>query len=187
MQGSATLHDVEVFERYPAQARTRVDAAAFKEAMSKLAAGVVMVTTSVDGRPWGLTISACCSVAPEPPELLISLGRHTVSRGAIKRQQKFGVSVLSAAQQEIARFGAGVGAPKFIDDHCPPGDEDLTDAPMVKDCLCHFVCDLTRTYPQPTHDIFIGQVSKVVLGEADPPNEPLVYFDREFFELAQHL
>jgi flavin reductase (DIM6/NTAB) family NADH-FMN oxidoreductase RutF len=29
---------------------------AFREAMSLLAAAVVMVTTRIDGRPWGLTI-----------------------------------------------------------------------------------------------------------------------------------
>jgi flavin reductase ActVB len=184
VQGSATLHPLDVFERYPSQARTRVDAEAFKAAMCQLAAGVVMVTTAVDGRPWGLTISACCSLAPDPPELLISLGRHTMSRRAIRRHKRFGVSILSAEQLSIARQGAEAGAPKFIDEHCGPGESDLIDAPMVTGSLCHLVCEVTRVYPQPTHDIFIGQVSKVVLGDGDAAGGPLLYFGREFFSLA---
>lgn len=183
VQGAAALGD-DLFEPYPAQARTRVDAGAFKAAMGRLAAGVVMVTTSVDGRPWGLTISACCSVAPDPPELLISLGRHTVSRNAIRRRKRFGVSLLSAEQEGIARFGAGAGAPKFIDEHCGPSEADIADAPMVRGALCHLVCDVTRIYPQPTHDIFVGQVAAVVLGEPGAASEPLLYFERGFSTLA---
>ena len=34
--------------------------AAFRDAMGRLAAGVVIVTTTIDSRPWGLTVSACC-------------------------------------------------------------------------------------------------------------------------------
>jgi flavin reductase (DIM6/NTAB) family NADH-FMN oxidoreductase RutF len=49
---------------------------AFREAMSLLAAAVVMVTTRIDGRPWSLTISSCCSVSVAPPMILISLGHE---------------------------------------------------------------------------------------------------------------
>ena len=47
----------------------------FRAAMSRLAAGVVMVTCHVDDKPWGLTVSACCSVSMDPPLLPVSLGR----------------------------------------------------------------------------------------------------------------
>ncbi|MGH2970263.1 MAG: flavin reductase family protein, partial [Solirubrobacteraceae bacterium] len=61
------------------QVLTGGEAAAFKAAMRVLAGGVVMVTTRVDGRPWGLTISSCCSLSAEPPQLLVSLGSQTVT------------------------------------------------------------------------------------------------------------
>lgn len=35
----------------------------FRTAMSQLAAGVVMVTCHVGDKPWGLTVSACCSIS----------------------------------------------------------------------------------------------------------------------------
>ena len=66
----------------------------FREAMGRLAAGVVMVTCSVDGRPWGLTVTACCSVSIEPPLLLVSLGRESSTASAVRRTGSFGVSLL---------------------------------------------------------------------------------------------
>src|SRR6185436_935371 len=81
--------------------RARADDEAFKAAMRVLAAGVVMVTTWHDDRPWGLTISACCSVAVDPPEILISLRSTTVSCRSILRRDRFGVSILSGRQKGL--------------------------------------------------------------------------------------
>ena len=44
--------------------------------MRALAAGVVTLATRFGGEPWGLTISWCCSVSLEPPQLL---GRILIS------------------------------------------------------------------------------------------------------------
>jgi flavin reductase (DIM6/NTAB) family NADH-FMN oxidoreductase RutF len=56
----------------------------FRAAMSRLAAGVVMVTCHVDGKPWGLTVSACCSVSMDPLLLLVSLGSKTASARSVR-------------------------------------------------------------------------------------------------------
>ena len=65
----------------------------FRQAMRKLPGGVVMVTTRVGGRPWGLTISSCCSMTAEPPQILISLES---ARPAVSRcwRRCFGVGIL---------------------------------------------------------------------------------------------
>ncbi len=54
---------------------------AFRHAMRLLAGGVVVVTTRVDGRPWGLTVSACCSLTAAPPRVLVSLDARTAAPG----------------------------------------------------------------------------------------------------------
>jgi flavin reductase ActVB len=52
--------------------------AELKSAIGRLAGGVPLVTSWLDGRPWGLTMSAFCSVSIEPPRVLASLTTKTV-------------------------------------------------------------------------------------------------------------
>jgi flavin reductase (DIM6/NTAB) family NADH-FMN oxidoreductase RutF len=156
--------------------------AAFREAMSLLAATVVMVTTRVDGRPWGLTISACCSVSASPPMLLISLGQGTVSARAIGEEGVFGVSILGAHQEEAARTGAASGAPKFVERFCRPdelgaGGEATVRTPVLKGAVAHLDCVVERAVDVADHTVFFAEVRDVVLSPGVPP---LLYWGRMY-------
>ncbi len=84
--------------------------------MSHLASGVVLVTASIDGRPWGMTVSAACPICIEPPTMLVSLSSHTALARAVAETGRFGVNMLGEDALAVARFGAAVGQPKFLDD-----------------------------------------------------------------------
>ena len=60
-----------------------ISAADFREAMSSLASGVVIVTSWLGRRPWGTTVTAFASVSAEPPTILVSLRSDTTSARAI--------------------------------------------------------------------------------------------------------
>src|SRR5213595_4294500 len=87
----------------------------FTSAMSALASGVVLVTCRVDGRPWGMTVTAFASVSADPPTVLVSLGSDTRGARAIRAARRFGVSVLAEEQLAVARRGAKRRAAKFIE------------------------------------------------------------------------
>lgn len=161
---------------------------AFRSSMRSLAAGVVMVTTRVGGKPWGLTISSCCSVSLEPPQLLVSLSRHTASCASILVAGKFGVSVLDVAQKDLAVHGAAPRAPKFIADYC---DHDHPAAtllsPMILGALCHFDCRLVRAFDGGDHALLLGQVDRVVRSRAQADGGPLLYFNGSFHTLGASL
>jgi flavin reductase ActVB len=164
----------------------RPDDEAFRAAMRVLAAGVVMVTTRHEGRPWGLTISACCSLTLEPPQILISLRSTAVSCQEILEQRCFGVSILAARQKNLAELGAAVGVVKFVDDYCE-GDDQL-ESPMISGALYHLDCVIGDVYEVGDHTLIIGRVQQAVyksFGEGEA--EPLVYFDRAFWKLGQML
>lgn len=151
---------------------------AFREAMSRLASGVVMVTTRLDGEPWGMTISSCCSVSTNPPTVLVSLSRDTAAAHAIRDSSCYGVSLMSQRSIDAARFGAARGAPKWLSAYCA---EVETNSPVVASALAHLDIDVTDVVPVADHDVYIGRVVRVMLAG---PDEPLLYFARSYRALA---
>lgn len=154
---------------------------AFRGAMGQLATGVVMVTTLVDGRPWGLTMSACCSISMDPPMLMVAPARTTVTARSIADGGRFGVSVLGASLIEVAKFGAAPGAPKFVAEFCTDDvHHDMLSTPVVKGALAHVECELNESVAAGDHMVYIGRVRGVV---AEPCDTPLVYHDRGYHRL----
>ncbi|MEA2365180.1 MAG: 4-nitrophenol 2-monooxygenase / 4-nitrocatechol 4-monooxygenase, reductase component [Thermoleophilaceae bacterium] len=154
----------------------------FREAMSLLATGVVLVTTHVDGRPWGTTVSACCSVSMEPPLLLVSLARESASAQAITAEGRFGVCILGGHLLEVARFGSAPGQPKFIESFCKTDDSkgQQLKSPVIAGAPAHVDCRVERRIEAGDHILFLGEVEAVaVSGNIGP----LVYFARGFHTL----
>ena len=136
--------------------------------MSRLAAGVVMVTCHVDGQPWGLTVSACCSVSMEPPLILASLGANTVSAAAISERGTFGISVLGQQLVDVARFGASRGEPKFMQHLCAEEHPEC-DSPAVGGAVAHIDCLVEQRIIAGDHVLFIGRVCNTLLGDSRQP------------------
>lgn len=154
---------------------------AFRFAMGRLATGVVMVTTWVDEEPWGLTISACCSVSTAPPALLVSLGVHTTSARTAVEDGGFGVSILGERLVEAARFGSAPGQPKFVQRFCSapdgPADECYSTSPVVAGALAHLDCSVVRVVEHADHLLLIGDVRSVTVAANDTP---LLYYSRAY-------
>ncbi len=168
-------------DRTAPPADTERTTASFRDAMSRLACGVVMVTCDVSGRPWGLTVSACCSVSLDPPTLLVSVGAGTVSAGAIRETGRFGVSILSHDAHGAAVAGAATGVPKFVDEYCAAGTPERTArTPVIDGCIAHVDCELTQAVEVGDHVVLFGTVQAV--HDADPVLRaaPLLYYDRAF-------
>jgi flavin reductase ActVB len=156
--------------------------ASFRQAMRELAAGVVVVTTFVDSREWGITVSACCSVSLEPPLLLVSLASSSVATTAITNSGAFGVSLLREEHESVARYGARKGSPKFIAELCEPAPrQPESRTPAIRDALAHIDCQLAQAIIAGDHHILVGRVRAVCLSE--PGGAPLIYHSRRFRRL----
>lgn len=153
---------------------------AYCDAMRSMANSVVMVTTWLEGKPWGLTVSACCSVSAAPPLLLVSVGAHTITAQAIRESRRFGVNILSDEQVELAQFGARARAPKFCQEHCDGSSESLDRAPVIQRAVAHFCCRTEREIVAADHVIFIGAVESVSRSMSD---RPLLHYERKFHKL----
>ncbi|MCW3000396.1 MAG: flavin reductase protein [Solirubrobacterales bacterium] len=170
----------------PAKAipRARSVSDSFRETMRALASGVVLITTEVGGRPWGVTVTSCCSLSVDPPRLLVSLMRNTATCQSILAGGTFGVDLLGDAHKRVAQFGSARGAPKFLDTEPGISVRGGTLAPMVDGALSHVDCELEQVYDGDDHSIIVGRVVDVVLAHPHSSASPLLYFDGGFFHLG---
>jgi flavin reductase ActVB len=156
----------------------------FREAMSHLASGVVLVTASIDGRPWGMTVSAACPICIEPPTMLVSLESRTALAKAVAETGRFGVNILGERALEVARFGAAVGQPKFLDEGLGVQlGEQHPAGLMLAEALGHVDCDVVNVIEHGTHTIFLGRVRETGVREDVPA--PLVHYRRTFWKVGR--
>jgi flavin reductase ActVB len=156
----------------------------FRETMRALASGVVLITTEVDGRPWGVTVTSCCSVSLDPPRILVSLLRNTATCQAIEAGAVFGVDLLGDAHKRVAQFGAARGVAKFLDDPMVVAHATGTAAPMVEGALSHVDCELDDIFDGGDHAIILGRVIDVVAAHPNSSGSPLLYFDGGYHHLG---
>jgi flavin reductase (DIM6/NTAB) family NADH-FMN oxidoreductase RutF len=152
----------------------------FTDAMSTLASSVVLVTSWVDDRPWGLTATAFASVSTEPPTILVSLGSATRSALAITATRSFGVSILAEEHLAVARLGSAPGAAKFLETFVDPSDGSSA-SPVVAGALAHLDCELSDAVEVADHSIVFGRVRAV---QASGSGTPLLYHSRAYRTLG---
>jgi len=160
----------------PARAAKAVTGDAFRQALSRLAAGVSIVTTTDhDGHNLGLTATAVTSVSLDPPLVLVCIDNRSRTVEPLEIGAPFVVHFLAADQEELARRFAsripdkfdGV-AYKLTAYGCPR----LTGALASVECVPHAI------YPGGDHTIFIGRVVDVQIDEQG--SSPLTYFRNQF-------
>lgn len=150
---------------------------AFRDSMSMMASAVSLVTTHVDGRPWGMTITACCSVSASPPMILVSLASSTVSASAIRATGEYGLCLLGARAMDVAKFGSAPAVPKFLDTVSGFTVPGAGNTPCVRGSLAHLDCELADEVAAGDHSIFIGRVRDVCFPSS---GNALVYSSRQY-------
>jgi flavin reductase (DIM6/NTAB) family NADH-FMN oxidoreductase RutF len=89
----------------------------FRQAMGRFATGVTVVTTIHSDQPYGLTVSAFCSVSLDPPLVLVSLQKSSQTLACIDKNRCFAVNVLAGHQQPLAvRFASRDRRDKIFSD-----------------------------------------------------------------------
>src|SRR5438270_12054915 len=78
-----------------------IDDARFRLAMSHFASGVTVVTTSHDGKVFGMTVASFASLSLHPPLVLVCIDQSVTTHDAIVAAQHVRVSILSSAQTHV--------------------------------------------------------------------------------------
>lgn len=157
-----------------ADSDSSVDPFEFREAMSRLAAGVSIVACrDGDGEPRGMTATAVCSVSLRPPLVLASLSHATATHDSLSETGAFSLNFLGRGEENLARRFAGPATGKFDGVAWQPGA--ATGCPTFPNALAVCECLLDNVVRAGDHTLFIGRVISVRVNRA-VANDPLIYF-----------
>jgi flavin reductase (DIM6/NTAB) family NADH-FMN oxidoreductase RutF len=157
-----------------AAAGNRFDARDLRRALGQYATGVTVVTTTHDGRRYGMTANSFTSVSLNPPLVLWAAARSSPSLPAFEATDRFVVNVLASDQHHLSRQFATSGTDKF--DGVALADGDL---PVLEGTVAHFACRRTQRMDAGDHVVFLGEIEEY----AAPGGEPLV-FHSGFYRVA---
>ncbi|MYX47362.1 flavin reductase [Streptomyces sp. SID89] len=167
----------------------------FRAAMSRLAAGVVLVTaqeppldpddpTAPDGEDVGMTATAFVSVSLDPPLALVSLREGSRMDDLLAEQPVWAVSVLAESQRHIAgRFAMkGRISDRLLFEDIPYVRGEVSGAPLVGGALATLELRTEQRVPAGDHTLVIGRVLTARLPSAE--GGPLTYFRGRYRHLG---
>jgi len=165
------------FEAIGPEALKSVEAAAFREGMSRLGAAVHVVTTTGPAGNSGFTATAVASVSDQPPTLLVCLNRRSNSAPLLSANGIFCVNTLAAHEEAIADLFAGRTGNRA--DRFTNGEWTTlaTGAPVLASAVAAFDCRVSEIKAVGSHNVIFGVVEAVRLG---PPGPALVYHERAY-------
>jgi flavin reductase (DIM6/NTAB) family NADH-FMN oxidoreductase RutF len=142
----------------------------FRDVMGRFATGVTVVTATSPEGPIGLTANAVCSLSLDPLLLLVCFDNQARTLPVVREVGRFGVNVLRADQEDLARLFASklpesekfAGLPHTVHDGIP----------VIEGVLAWVGCRLERLIPGGDHTIGIGAVESAEAGHG----EPLLWF-----------
>ena len=157
-----------------------VSADLYKLGMRSFAGAVCILTSARDGRRYGMTATAVCSAAADPPTVLVCVNRGTTTHEAMASAGVFCVNVLRAEDRELSGLfsGAQKGEARFRESQWT---KLSTGSPVLIESLVSFDCKIVNKLVHGTHTIFLGEVEELLIGKK---GKPLLYADGQYAKLA---
>lgn len=155
-----------------------VEPHAYREAMSRFAGAVHVVTTDGPYGRRGVTVIAACSVSDEPPTVLVCLNREKAENDCFLRNGVFALNTLSFDQRPVADAFSGLtGLPQADRFSLGTWETLSTGAPMLNGSEASFDCEIVDSSDVATHRILIGKVTGLRIGGS---LTPLIYHHRAY-------
>jgi flavin reductase (DIM6/NTAB) family NADH-FMN oxidoreductase RutF len=146
--------------------------------MRLLAGGVTIVATAWEGERSGLTATAVCSLALNPPRVLASVNMQGRTYEMLAKSRIMSVNMLAQDHAVLAERFARKRAHESEDRFVQSGwCERVTGAPVLADALAALDCRITEIVSIDSHAILIGTVEDVLFG---PKRPPLINFEGGF-------
>jgi len=158
------------------------DAARFRQVLGQYPTGVVVVTAlAPTGEPIGMTVGSFTSVSLDPPLVAFLPDKGSSSWSALRQAgDRFCVNVLDARQEEVCRAVATRKNDKFADIAWAPSPGG---SPVIEGAVAWIDCTREQVHDAGDHDIVVGRVRDLDLGEGD---SPLLFFRGGYGSFTPH-
>jgi len=152
---------------------------ALRAAMSQFPTGVTIVTSGREEWAEGMTANAVISVSLDPLLFLVSVHKDARLNPRIRETGSFAASILADDQEGLSRLFASPERSSGLQAiHSLGGGYGTTGAPLAAGALAIIECELEAAYPGGDHDLFLGRVVDVRLG--DTRKGPLVFHEGDY-------
>jgi flavin reductase len=156
--------------------------AEFRLACAQFATGVTVITAErAPGKVHGMTANSVTSVSLEPLLLLICVDQRAQLLPMVKKQGRFGVSVLKESQQAISKYFAQTEESAEMEMKLGIRYRwTASGIPLLEDALVHIACKVAASYVAGDHTIFLGEVESTEVFDG----EPLLFFRGSYRRIA---
>jgi len=154
----------------------------FRHAAGSFPTGVTVLSTVVDGEPYGMTVNSFASISIDPLLVLASVNSNSRTYKQVERSGMFAVTVLGNGQQQVAQWFANsarpTGAVAFADIPWRPAPHSRS--PILAEGISYFDCVVDHVHVVGDHTMVIGAV-RVFDVLSDRP--PLLFVQSRFAQL----
>lgn len=162
---------------------SEVDAAVFRQAMGRLAAGVSVLTTFHEGHDHAMTADTVTSVSLDPLLVLVCVETESRFHDAVLDAGVWGVSVLAADQRPLSDWFATRGRPLHGQlDRAAFHRGPATGVALLDGTLMRLECRTSATHPAGDHVIVVGEVLGIEV--PDSVGHALVHYRGSYGSLA---
>jgi flavin reductase (DIM6/NTAB) family NADH-FMN oxidoreductase RutF len=152
--------------------------------MGQHVSSVCVITTSHDGKRYGLTATAMSSVCAVPPRLLVCVNKSGRSHEMIAVAGYFCVNVLGEHQDNIAKAFANMMGSDYDRFSLGKWHQLSTGAPVLYGASAVFDCKTVEIIDQFTHSVIIGEVVAV---QSTKNQDTLLYGAKRFRTLRKSI
>jgi flavin reductase len=152
---------------------------ALRAAMGLFPTGVTVITTGHGKRTEGMTANAVISVSLDPLLFLVSVHKDARLNRRIIEEGYYAANLLAADQEGLSRLFASPersSGPSAL--NSLGGGYGKTGAPLAAGSLAAIECELEAVYPGGDHDLFLGRVVAVHMGNTR--KGPLVFHEGSY-------
>jgi flavin reductase (DIM6/NTAB) family NADH-FMN oxidoreductase RutF len=162
-----------------------ISADLYREVFRRWPSGVAVLTSRDDTLVHGMVVSSFCSLASNPPLVMVSAGQGSRTHNLISTSGIYAISILSHDQQTIFERFAGFdpehNADRFAGLHTQAAP--ATGLPIFTDAVAWVDCRVVAQHPGQGYTIFVGEILAANLGTA-AETTPLLYYQRQTARLT---